>query len=178
MEGNEVGAVKILLLCVFLSGAGWTDLYEGKVRNTWILLGTLSGLWCCRGQFVGPAVLVLIPAFLLFRMGMMGAGDGKMMAVIAGFLGLDQGLKAIGLGMAAGAVWSLYRFWCSRNFSESFLNLGVYIRHMIQTGKMEAYRELSLTACGNTIPLAACLSGGTYLYLLGSCIWNMTGGIR
>lgn len=170
-------AVKILLFCVFLSGAGWTDLYEGKVRNTWIVFGAVCGLWYGRWRFAQSAAAALIPAFFLFRMGMMGAGDGKMMAVIAGTLGLDAGLEAIGLGMAVGTIWSLHRLRCGTNVSECLTNLGAYIRRMIRTGNLEAYQELSLTARGNTIPLAACLSVGTYLYLLGSCIWHVTGGI-
>ena len=173
-----MGIVRILLFCVFLFGAWWTDLYKVKVKNIWIVFGIISGLWCCGWQFLRDGAVVLVPAFLLFRMRMMGAGDGKMMAVIAGYLGADRGLQAIGLGMAVGAVWSLYRFWCGRNLSESLMNLGAYIRRTIQIGKLEAYQELSLTACRNTIPLAACLSGGTYLYLLGFCIWNMAGGNR
>lgn len=167
--------VKIFLLCIFLLGAGWTDLHCGKVSNRWIFVWTAAGVCACGPQFLAAAAVVLVPAYGLFHLRMMGAGDGKMMAVIAGYLGLEQGLRAIGAGLAVGALWSLYRFWCSRNLSDCLKNLAAYVGRSIQTGKTEAYQELSLDTCENTIPLAACLAVGAYVYLLGSCIWRIGG---
>lgn len=170
-----MGDVKVFLLCIFLLGAGWSDLRCGKVPNRWLLLWTAAGAVVCGSRFFGAAAVVLVFAYGLFHLRMMGAGDGKMMAVIAGFLGLEQGIRAIGAGMAVGALWSLYRLWRGGDFSVRMKHLAVYAGRMLQTGKTEAYQELSLGAGGNTIPLAACLSAGAYVYLLGSCIWKIGG---
>ncbi|MCQ4838257.1 hypothetical protein NE556_24350, partial [[Clostridium] symbiosum] len=50
-------------------------------------------------------VIIFFPLFL-FRM--MGAGDIKVMAVIAGYMGMDRGVEIIFYGLAAAAVWSLF----------------------------------------------------------------------
>ncbi len=85
------------------------------MKNGWLCAAAAVGL-CLHGrQFAAAAGMVLIPSYLLFRTGLMGAGDGKMMAVIAGYLGLDRGLCAIGAGMAVGACWSLVRLWRERD---------------------------------------------------------------
>lgn len=159
-------------------GAGWTDLCSGKVRNQWLLAGAIIGAALRGGDFFLAAVAVLIPAYLLFRARLMGAGDGKLMALIAGYLGLDAGLRAIGTGMAVGAVWSLCRIWHDRTLLLRFVYLNAYIRRTILTKEMavyepqtrqDKYKKLPAGENRHTIPLAACLAAGTYLYLLISC---------
>lgn len=121
---------------------------------------------------------------------MMGAGDGKLMALIAGYLGLEPGIQAIGAGMAIGAIWSLCRIWHDRSLLLRFVGLNAYIRRTILTKELLPYQrfpsedpkkplplqeqkrlygQLSARKSRHTIPLAACLASGTYLYLLFSC---------
>lgn len=153
-------------MCIILFGAGWTDLLSGKVRNLWLLAGALPGLILTGRTFLCDALLLLVPSYLLFRMRMMGAGDGKMMALIAGYLGIDAGLRAIGIGMAIGAVWSLYRLWHEKTFLIRFTYLTAYIRRVIHSRQITEYDSLSGDKCGHTVPLAVCLMAGTYVYLL------------
>lgn len=128
-------------------------------------------------DFLLAAAAVLIPAYLLFRMRMMGAGDGKLMALIAGYLGLESGLRAIGAGMAVGAIWSLCRIWHDKTLLSRFTYLNAYIRRTIHTKELMPYQQKKKTSYGqlsawesrHTIPLAVCLASGTYLYLLFSC---------
>lgn len=165
--------VKIILLCIFLFGAGWTDLCCGKVRNRWLAAGALTGIVCTGKEFFPAALAVLGVSFMLYHLRMMGAGDGKLMALISGYLGFDAGLRAIGMGMAVGAVWSLCRFWRNRGLRARLKHLSAYIGRVIQTRKITAYRvpgeKMSGTERGAYIPLAACMAAGTYLYLLVSC---------
>ena len=155
------------LLCVILAGAGWTDLRSGKVSNRWLLVGALAGV-CCRGPDFGwAALMLLIPAFVLFRFRMMGAGDGKLMGVIAGYLGVEAGMQAIAAGLAVGAIWSLCRLWRSQSFRARFRYLSAYFMRVFQEKKIEAYDTFTGTDRGNRIPLAACLAVGGYLYLAG-----------
>lgn len=165
--------VKIIPLCVFLFGAGWTDLCCGKVKNRWLAVGTLAGILCTGKAFFPAALPVLAVSFLLFHLRMMGAGDGKLMALISGYLGFDAGLRAIGMGMAVGAVWSLCRFWRNQGLRARLKYLSAYIGRVIQTRKITAYcmpgEKLSGVDHGAHIPLAACMAAGTYLYLLVSC---------
>ncbi len=164
-----MGYVSVSVLCVFLFGAGWTDLCVGKVRNWWIAAGILAGIYLRGKAFLLPFLAVLVPAFLLFSMGMLGAGDGKVMALIAGYLGMRQGLGAISVGMMAGGLWSLYRLWCGKDGMERLFNLYVWFRRLIQTKEWKVYCDFSQKSRVEGIPLAACMAAGTYLYLFCSC---------
>lgn len=153
------------LLCVILIGAGLTDLRFGKVYNWWLLLGTAAGI-CCRGAgFLTDAGVILLPLFLLFRFRMMGAGDGKLMAVTAGYLGLEAGTQAIAAGLAVGALWSLYRLWYGGSYRTRFIYFSAYFMRVFQNKKMEAYDSLAGVDAEHRIPLAACLAAGGMLYL-------------
>lgn len=160
--------IRVFLLCAFLLGAGWTDLTCGKVRNLWILAGAGFGIWMAGTDFLASALPVLIPAYVLFGMGMMGAGDGKLMALITGYLGMDAGLKAIGAGMLIGACWSVIRLCQDHSYQERFTYLTAYIRRMIHVRewKEAEYIHLSGERGRHTIPLAVCLAAGTYVYLM------------
>jgi prepilin peptidase CpaA len=158
--------IRIFLLCLILFGAGWTDLRYGKVRNLWIGLGALMGVLLNGRQFLYAAMVLLVPSYFLFRMKMMGAGDGKLMALIAGYLGIDVGLKAIGIGMAIGAVWSVCRIRHEKSFLNRFTFLTAYIGQIIHTRKIMEYNNMTGKREKDTIPLAVCLMAGTYVYLL------------
>lgn len=138
-----VECVKYVLLCIFLFGAGISDLRERKVKNWWIALWSLAGIGCIGPGFFLPAFALLVPAFLLFAAGAMGAGDGKLMAVIAGYLGFWNGMYAIGTGMAIGALWSLYRLWRSRSLRTRLFYLYAWFRRMFHTKELIQYGNTS-----------------------------------
>lgn len=154
------------LLCLILAGAAWTDVSEGRIWNWWLAAGAAAGIWCRGEKFLGAALFVLFFSFLLFRMGMMGAGDGKLMAVIAGFLGMNGGMEAIFTGMLIGAFWSLGRLWRSKSLKTRLIYLAAYFVRMFQTGKADKYYRKEQKESGHTIPLAPCMAAGTYLYLM------------
>ena len=153
-------------MCVFLLGAAVTDLKKGKVCNAWLAMGAVLGFCCVGVRFFPPAAVVMVPAFFLFRLRMMGAGDGKLMALIAGYLGLETGLRAIGAGFVVGAIWSLCRLWHDKSVKARLLYFLAYFTRMFQEKNIVAYDELSGTDGRHRIPFAACLSAGTCLYLL------------
>ncbi len=192
------GEVAVCFLCIFLYGAGLTDIFSGKVRNWWLLAGAVIGLWLKGMSFLVSAFTVLIPAYLLFRVRMLGAGDGKLMALISGYLGMEAGIYAIGSGMAIGAMWSLCRIRHDRSLLSRFIFLDAWFRQTILTKEFIPYERVSYekkskkelkaqeqcSICGqlsvesrHTIPLAACLAVGTYLYLLVSCVLAVRKGI-
>lgn len=116
--------------------------------------------------FVIPAAAILILSFVLFRSGLMGGADGKLMAVIAGYLGLYEGVVAIGFGMVAGVCWFLCFHLHTQCISVRFKRLSAYIRQLILTGKTTSYYLNKSHPEEDTIPLAACLAAGTGVYLL------------
>ncbi len=162
-RGEEIS---ICVLCVILFGAGWTDFHCGKIRNAWLCAGILLGVVLEGLRFIPAALLLMVPSYFLYRMRMMGAGDGKLMALIAGYLGIDAGLKSIGLGLLFGAVWSACRLWRTKNFQLRLTYLTAYIWQMIHLRKITEYENLSAGNKEYTIPLAVCLVAGVYVYLI------------
>lgn len=169
--------IRIVLLYVFLLGAAVTDLTRGKVFNTWLALGVVFGICCVGRDFFLPAAVMLTAGFFLFWFRMMGAGDGKMMAVIAGYLGLHMGLRAIGTGFLVGAVWSLCRLWRDRSLKARLWYFLAYFTQMFQEKRVKAYDELSGTNGRHHIPFAACLAAGVCLYLFCSGAFWLGGRI-
>lgn len=166
----EVNTVKTGILCGFLLGAAWTDLVWGKVYNLWLCLAALVGLALCGLDFLTGALAMMIPAFLLFRFRLMGAGDGKIMAIIVGYLGTDEGIWAIGAGLCAGAVWSLWRLYCDGSFAVRFHHLFAYAMRMLMERRILAYDEWSAVDVRHRIPLASCIAVGVCLYLAGRAV--------
>jgi len=97
---------------------------------------------------------------------LLGGGDGKLMAVLAGFLGFYEGLTAIGFGMLAGIIW----FLCFQKHKQSLwarLNhLRAYLRHIFLTGETTAYYQPEYNDMGKTIPLAAWMAAGALVFQL------------
>lgn len=170
-------AVGTGLLCLILVGAAWTDAFENRISNWWLLAGGVAGILYRGKDFFPAAAVVLFLAFLMFRMGMMGAGDGKLMAVIAGYLGMDAGIEAIFSGLLVGALWSLCRWWRDKGLKGRLIYLCVYFMRIFQTGKIESYGDGQLRKQPYTISLAVCMAAGTYLYLMISgavAVWTQT----
>ena len=92
--------------------------------------------------------------------------DGKLMAVIAGYLGLDSGLEAIFFGMAVGAIWSLCRLWHGKSLKTYFIYLAACFTQEFQTRGINECGEGVIKSPMGTIPLAPCMAAGTYLYLM------------
>lgn len=155
---------------MILAGAAGTDLCCGKVRNWWLFLGMAAGIRCVGAGFVSAAGMMLVPVYLLFCFRLMGAGDGKLMVLIAGYLGFWQGLAAIWTGLLIGAVWSICRFWHDGSFRTRLFYLSAYFMRTIRQQTVTAYEDFSGAGGRHRIPLAACLAAGVYLYLFVSGI--------
>ncbi|MDO5407836.1 MAG: A24 family peptidase [Eubacteriales bacterium] len=160
------GAGSIIVLCVVLAGAAWTDVRSGKVRNGWLLLGMAAELGCVGAEFLPAAGVMLIPVWFLFRLRMLGAGDGKLMVLIAGALGFWRGLTAVWTGLLVGAIWSICRIRQGESFQARFRYLHAYFMQMISQQRVMAYEDFSGAGGRHRIPLAVCLAAGVYLYLL------------
>lgn len=146
--------------------AGVSDVRYRKVYNGWLFMGMAAGVVLWGRDFLLPAGIVLVPVFFLFRLRLMGAGDAKLMALMAGYLGIDAGLAAIGAGLFIGAMWSLCRLLHDRDFRVRLTYLSAYFRRVFLTGMITAYEMPSREDGREQVPLAACLAAGTYLYLL------------
>lgn len=173
------------VLLFFLSGCALSDLKTGKIPNILVLLGVASfaisvfirGPSFGYGGWETGAVFILFFARILFTAGvlfplflfrMMGAGDIKVMAVTAGYLGMERGFQIIFYGLAAAAAWSLIYMLRKRillNRIRYFLN---YMKNIFRTECILPY-------------YCACAQDGAGLCLVpflwcGYCLWLVVNG--
>ena len=105
---------KLAALLGLLGVAVFTDLRARRIPNWLTVTGVLGGLTFASlevGGFPGAAVvgvlLALAVAFPLFAMGGLGAGDAKLLAAVAAFVG-PAGLLSVALyGGVAGGVLAI-----------------------------------------------------------------------
>lgn len=149
-----------LLLCWFLIFWG--------LRFLWILCpaasaaagaGLFGGDFLCGGAvsyggeilyggwepivFVLRCLAVTVFLFPLFLFRMMGAGDVKLTALLAGVLGLRQGLTVIFFGLAAAAAWSVFYMARRRLFLHRIRYFLNYMMNLIITGEAVPYYDAS-----------------------------------
>ncbi|HEY9723054.1 MAG TPA: prepilin peptidase [Oscillatoriaceae cyanobacterium] len=123
----------LAVLACLLVVTFWIDLDHMVILDAVTLPGVAIGLlysWLITGHFLsalaaalyGVAALLFINSATLLAIGRDGLGDGDMtlIAMLGAWLGLEQGLLALGLGMIAGAVlglallfgrWAAARHW-------------------------------------------------------------------
>ena len=180
-----------LLRILFLTGlavAGVSDWKYYRIPN-WVIvwemaLGCISlffqavrgkiGIWNVQWLWflvavaacVFRAVLLLIPGIVLSHFGLVGAGDMKLMAVFAVWLGLEKTGKVFIAGLLLGAVLSLLKMLQDGSAWERFLYLSAYIRQVFNDKKVEKYYVLSRDGTGCVIPLGACFCAGDILILV------------
>lgn len=155
-----------LILCIGMAVCAWTDLKYGKVWNWWLLFLTAIGVLQKGPAFFSGAALFLAAGMCLFRFRVMGAGDGKLMAVIGGYLGLLAGFYAVALGFLAGAVWSLWRMKRYGIAAERLRYLKHYVETVMSSRMIQPYDSLDQPQAVHHIPFAVCLAAGVLGYLL------------
>lgn len=108
--------------------------------------------------------------FPLFHFRMIGAGDIKLMAVMAGFLGIQAGIRTIFYGLLIGAAMALLKMLVCGNLYQRLNYFIAYIRQLFLTRKVTPYYQAGQAGCGGkdaVIPLGLCLLGGYLWYLAG-----------
>lgn len=114
--------------------------------------------------FITGVLPFLLFGMLLFRFRVMGAGDGKLMAVIGGYLGIQSGFYAVALGFLAGAVWSLWRLRQPGLAVERFCYLQEYVRAVMQGRCLQPYDSLEHADAPHIFRLRSVWRWGLYLW--------------
>lgn len=114
----------------------------------------------------GRMLLAVILLFPLYRWGMTGAGDIKIMALLVGWLGLKGGLAAGAAGLILGAVLALGKMLRHGSVIQRFLYLTAYIRQTFQEKKIGEYYNEGRDGFTCVIPLGACFVVGALLVRL------------
>ena len=154
------------------------DIRSYRVPNKWLFSAAAAaflircgpvwpagGAWEClkaAGGFLGRMFLVTAFCFPVYTLGMAGAADVKLMALIAAFMGLERGTEAIMIGLISGAVPALIRMLRQGSVCQRFLYLTAYIGRMIREKKAEMYYNAVRDGRDCVIPLGAFLCLGAF----------------
>ena len=156
------------------------DIRRYRIPNRWIAAAVLFGLL---GQGAVPpgalsgadkgiealtAVLSAAGRMLLagalvlpmHRLGMIGGGDIKVMALAVGWLGFWPGMQAVGIGLVLGAALALSRMLRYKSAAERFLYLSAYVRRAIREKEIDVYYDAQRDGRDCVIPLGACICAG------------------
>lgn len=176
--GTVIFAISGLLL-VTLFGGAWYDMREQRIPNwwcfcafaggiclTWILALPEEKLWQVLLYLIRMAAVAAF-WFPLFRLRMIGAGDVKLMALMAGYLGLISGAHAVLYGFLIGAVLAFLKMLIRGNLYQRLIYFLAYIRHLFLTREPAPYYQAQRDGREVVIPLGVCLLGGYLWYLFG-----------
>lgn len=137
------------VLCVFLAAACCFDYRYKKIPNFLIVVMVLLGVgWrFLQGgawevvSCAGAAVLVMCLLYPLFKVGMVGAGDVKLLGVTAGYLPFKKILVFLFLSLLIAAVVSLVKMMRKRYFLERIEYLLDYIKDVVKSGRFMLYLQ-------------------------------------
>jgi prepilin peptidase CpaA len=186
--------VSVDLLLLLLGVALAYDIRTRRIPNWLVLSGLIGGVGCNLFPFqwtaVAPAtsfvvfsgldslgfsllgalsgLTVLLPLYLL---GVMGAGDAKLMAAIGAFLGPLQVIGAALLTFAGGGVLALLATIGSRSLPRVLGNLRL-MTFVVTSGRASGLRLRDVGTTGR-LPYAIAIAFGTLLqlYLAGRGHW-------
>ena len=167
-----------------LASAAWSDWRKYRISNKTVVLGLILGIWAVffqafsletghrirwllgnEGFYLLRVIMVIIAGYPLFQAGMTGAGDIKLAALLAGWLGFKQTVIILCTGLFLGAVLALFKMLREGSAFQRFLYLSAYIRQTISCKKLEKYYVPDRDGTKCVIPLGACFCAGALVVI-------------
>ena len=121
----------------------------------------LQGITGFRLWLMG-SIVPFILVYILFRLGVFGASDGKLAAAIGGFVGLPGILFILIYSLFAGAVLGIIKLIANRRFFDSLHRIKSIIYDTVFLKKIS--KEMLERTEKTVIPYGVALSLGTLLY--------------
>lgn len=165
-------------MLVILTVGAWYDIREQRIPNWWCALACACGLYLTWQRsnieenlmplllYTVRLLTVVAVWFPLFRLRMIGAGDVKLMALVAAYLGFKTGIDVILYGFFIGAILAFLKMLICRNLQQRLTYFFAYIRQLFLSKEPVPYYQASRDGRSVVIPMAACLLGGYVWYLL------------
>ena len=133
------------------SAAAFADLRTGKIPNLLLSAGLAASLilQLTEHAFYGIPVLLsgaLVPLAALYpayKLGMTGAGDVKLLAVLGSFLSAKGSLRLLFASFLFGALIAVFRMGISGSFAERFGTFTSYVRETVRRRQFISYRPLA-----------------------------------
>ena len=108
----------VVLLFLLLAVAVITDLHSNKIPNLLIIAGMVIGVITTNHLIESISVFIffILIFFPAFRIGALGAGDIKCIAMMSFYLTQQELLWALFYSFLAAAIYSICKTWYYRSF--------------------------------------------------------------
>ena len=154
------------VLIVVLMLSVWFDVREQRIPN-WLTVGGLVGSLLLRA-ILGPGAFWMgllggVSGFalgiLLFAAGVMGAGDGKLLAAVGSFLGFEVFVRSLPLIGAFGGLLALVVTLRNGTLFATLLRFRQLVFYFVSFGRIGSRRTLS-TPGAVTVPYGVAVAAG------------------
>ena len=169
------GPLTAVLAVVLILAMGF-DVRQRRIPNWLTVGGTVAalvlrsfiGLDALWSGLAGGAVGLSL-GVLLFAIGAMGAGDGKLLAAVGSSLGLTVFVQALPLIAIAGGVLALVVTTWTGTLIPTLLRFRELITHVVSLGRMGERRTLA-TPGAVTVPYGVAVAAGA---AWGWLVWGL-----
>lgn len=97
---------------------------------------------------------IFLLTYPLFKLGMLGAGDGKLFAVCAGTMGINRGVAFLFCTFLVAAILAVLKMLYHRNFFQRFRYFFTYVGQAASTARLTVYEQDAAGKKENRIHLA------------------------
>ncbi len=154
-----------LILISILGVASYTDLQNLKVYNICIILGLTVAFYFNSYKFFLYIFVSFALSFILYLTRMLAAGDVKLIVMIYGFLGFEQGSSLVLISFALASIYALYYLLSKKILFTRLMYFKNYISKSIKTGSIVRYCDMKKDV-GLTMPMSP-------WFLLGFIVWRI-----
>ncbi len=172
MSMPDSGPLTVLLAAVLVL-AVWFDVRENRIPN-WLTAGGFVCALVIRatlgldhlGTGIAGAGVGLALGVALFAIGAMGAGDGKLLAAVGAFFGLDLFLKSLPLVGAFGGLLALAVTLSKGTLIATLLRFRELLFYVVSFGRIGSRRTLEMPGAV-TVPYGVAVAAGAAVAWLG-----------
>jgi prepilin peptidase CpaA len=173
--GGPLGLITTVAFVALVGYAGWIDLRTRRIPN-WLTLGLLvTGLVLKLPVGLGPlasgaigAALGLALAVVLFGLGAVGGGDGKLLIGVGAFFGHERFVGALLLIAVFGGLLGVFEAVRRGVILPAVLSAGGMIRRWFTLGRSGEARTMDSPGAV-TVPYGVAIAAG-------SIVWWFWGG--
>ncbi len=158
LKFKKGGIIIITTLGIFLIGVGVMDFCFKKISSLWLLVGVIFGVIWLGYHFFIPFFVMLLLMFFLYQIKAMGGADGKIIAILVGYLGFKQGLIVVLFGILVAGIWAFVIIIQSGYLKTYLSSIYCCILHIMHHKNLHSFTPIG------TVPFATCLSIGAAIY--------------
>ncbi len=155
-----------LFTAIVLGGAAYTDVRYKKVYNLWLLFWMAAGIYICGIKFLPPMAVTLAVLFIFHVLGMIGAGDIKLISLVFAYLGFKDGFIVAAAGMIFAAVYAFYKLYTSGILFDRLMYFKNYLIYTFKNNSINKYYDINKDNKNLALPLSPFI-------LTGFLIWRL-----